>query len=96
MMSLQAMQKAAFANKQAHGFNTTDVKFEMLLMYGEVNELFKGWLKDDDDNIGEELADIQIYLLGLAEILGHDLAAETEKKLAINAQRVYRDGQKQD
>lgn len=31
--------------QKEHGFNTTDIKFELLLLYGEVNELFQAWLK---------------------------------------------------
>ena len=39
--------------------------------------------------MGEELADIAIYLLGLAEILGIDLGREIEQKIAINHDRKY-------
>ncbi|MCI1913271.1 MAG: MazG-like family protein [Schleiferilactobacillus perolens] len=92
----RALQKRILENKRNHHFNTTDVKFELLCMYGEVNELFQACLKNDSDNIGEELADINIYLLGLAEILGKDLVKETLAKLAIDEKRVYRKGIKID
>ena len=39
--------------------------------------------------MGEELADIAIYLLGLSEILGIDLADEIEEKMKINLEREY-------
>ena len=39
--------------------------------------------------VGEELADVAIYLMGLAEILGVDLQAEVQRKMAINRARVY-------
>ena len=39
---------------------------------------------------GEELADIAIYLLGLSEILGIDLASEIENKMEINQDREYK------
>ena len=39
--------------------------------------------------VGEELADIAIYLMGLSEILDIDLETEIEKKMAINKDRVY-------
>ncbi|MDE6133728.1 MAG: hypothetical protein K2G04_10220 [Oscillospiraceae bacterium] len=41
-------------------------------------------------NIGEELAYIAIYLMGLSEILGIDLESEIEKKASINKDRVYK------
>ena len=40
--------------------------------------------------MGEELADVAIYLLGLAEMTGVDLQGEIEAKMAKNASRVYR------
>lgn len=66
----------------------------MLLLYGEVNELFQAWLKDDDQNIGEELADVAIFLLGIAEILDKDLGVEIIEKMKVNKNRIYRNGNK--
>ena len=43
-----------------------------------------------EKNVGEELADIAIYLLGMAEILNIDLASEIEKKVEINQEREYK------
>lgn len=74
--------------------STTDVKFELLLLYGEVNELFQAWLKDYRDNINEELADVAIFLLGISEMLGSDLGEDVIKKMAINAKRKYVNGKK--
>lgn len=39
--------------------------------------------------MGEELADVAIYLLGLAEILSIDLDGEIQKKMKINQARRY-------
>lgn len=88
------LQQRVMQNKKNHNFNTTDIKFELLLLYGEVNELFQAWLKDDSDNLKEEIADIQIYLLGIAEMLNIDLGKETLNKMAINEKRVYQNGKK--
>lgn len=49
-------------------------------MYGEVNELFQAWLKNDQENINEELADVAIFLLGISEMLGSDLGEDIVKK----------------
>ena len=87
-MELSAVQKAVYQNKVDKGFNVTDVNVEFCLLYGEVAEAYEAW-KRKQDTVGEELADIAIYLLGLSEILGVDLASEIEKKMKINREREY-------
>ena len=87
IIDTKKLQKAVIENKKKHNFNTTDVKFELLLLYGEVNELFQAWLKEDQENINEELADVAIFLLGISEMLG-------VKKMVINAKRKYINGKK--
>ena len=62
---------------------------EFCLLQGEVAEAFDAWRKGRED-VGEELADIAIYLFSLAEMTGVDLQAEVEAKLAKNAARAYR------
>lgn len=94
ILDTKKLQKKIIQNKKEHGFNTTDIKFELLLLYGEVNELFQAWLKDDDQNIGEELADVAIFLLGIAEILDKDLGVEIIEKMKVNKNRIYRNGNK--
>ena len=87
-MDLRIAQKAVYKNKIDKGFNVTDVNKEFCLLYGEVAEAYEAWRKKQDD-VGEELADVAIYLLGLSEILGIDLASEIEKKMIINQEREY-------
>lgn len=94
ILDTKKLQKEIIQNKKEHGFNTTDIKFELLLLYGEVNELFQAWLKDDDQNIGEELADVAIFLLGIAEILDKDFGVEIIEKMKVNKNRIYRNGNK--
>ncbi|MCQ2571281.1 MAG: hypothetical protein MJ154_03490 [Candidatus Saccharibacteria bacterium] len=83
------LQERVIANKVKHGFNTTDINFEFCLLYGEVAEAYDAWLKKKDD-LGSELADVAIYLLGLAEMNGYNLGDEIRKKMAINEKRVYK------
>lgn len=89
-MNLREAQKAIYQNKVDKGFNTSDVNKEFCLLYGEVAEAYDAWRKKKE-NVGEELADVAIYLLGLSEILGVDLAEEIEKKMRINQNRQYQD-----
>ncbi|GAA3762087.1 MazG-like family protein [Salinactinospora qingdaonensis] len=76
-------------NKREKGFNTTDIALEFSLLHGEVSEAFDSWRKQQDD-VGEELADIAIYLLGLAELLNIDVESEVDAKIAKNDTRTYR------
>ena len=82
-MDLKKLQKEIYQNKLDKGFNTTDVNKEFCLLYGEVGEAYDAYRKGKDD-LGEELADIAIYLLGLSEILGKDLEEEIKNKVQIN------------
>jgi len=88
-MNIRSAQKLAWTNKVTKGFNTTDVPLEFCLFQGEIAEAFDAWRQGHED-VGEELADVAIYLLGLAEMTGVDLQDQIEAKMAKNATRVYR------
>lgn len=85
-MDIRSAQLLAWDNKMAKGFNLTDVPLEFCLLQGEVAEAFDSWRKGRVD-VGEELADAAIYLLGLAQMTGVDLQDEIEAKVARNAER---------
>jgi hypothetical protein len=87
-LDIRAGQKLAWENKVAKGFNTTDVPLEFCLLQGEVAEAFDAWRKQRG-TVGEELADVALYLFSLAEMTGADLQAEVEAKIEKNAARVY-------
>lgn len=87
-MNIREMQKRVWDNKIRHGFDTKNVEREFCLMYGEVGEAYEAYIKKHD-NLGEELADVAIYLMGLSGMVGLDLQEEVEKKMAINEKREY-------
>lgn len=87
-MELKEMQQKVYENKLKHGFNTTNVEREFCFLEGELSEAFEAYIKKHD-NLGEELADTAIYLLGLSEMLGINLQEEVEKKMKINENREY-------
>ncbi len=89
MIELKTVQKEIIENKIKHGFNITDVCKEFCLLYGEVSEAYEAYRKKKND-LGEELADVAIYLLGISEILGFDLEKEILKKIEINSKREYK------
>lgn len=89
MVDIKELQKKTIDNKIKHGFNTTDVPKEFCLLYGEVAEAYEAYRKKKDD-LGEELADVAIYLLGISEILNIDLEKEILNKMDKNYKREYK------
>jgi NTP pyrophosphatase (non-canonical NTP hydrolase) len=87
-LTIRAAQAAAWDNKIDKGFNTTNIPLEFGLLTAEIGEAFTAWRKHLPD-AGEELADVFLYLVALAEMTGIDLQTEVQRKLAINARRVY-------
>ncbi|MEU6959936.1 hypothetical protein [Streptomyces chrestomyceticus] len=88
-MNLRAIQAAAVANKVAKGLNVSDVALEFALLTAEVGEAITAWRRGLPD-FGEELADIQLYLVAVADMTGVDLQDAVERKMRINESRVYR------
>ena len=88
-MNMKEVQKQIWQNKLNKSFNTTDVNKEFCFLYGEVGEAYEAWRKKKED-LGEELADIAIYLMGLSEMLGFDLEEEIKNKISKNEKRVYK------
>jgi dCTP diphosphatase len=81
-----------------------DPKSLILALVGEVGELTElfQWIPAHDaverfsaparsQRAGEEIADVLIYLIRLADVLGLDLAAVTRAKLADSARRFTAD-----
>lgn len=89
MIDLKQLQKDIYKNKLNKGFNVTDINKEFCLTYGEMAEAYEAWRKKQID-VGEEIADVVIYLLGLSEILNVDLENEILKKVNKNKHRQYK------
>ena len=88
MIDIKELQKRVYQNKIAKGFNVTDIYKEFCYTYGELSEACEAYMKKKDD-LGEELADVIVYLLGLSEILGIDLEKEILNKIEKNEKRKY-------
>ncbi len=89
MIDLKQIQKDVYKNKIDKGFNVTDVPMEFCFTYGELAEAYEAYRKKQDD-VGEELADVVIYILGLCSILDIDLEEELLKKIEKNKHREYK------
>lgn len=88
-MSLREIQKEIVENKKRHGFNITDMNEEFCRLYGEVGEAYDACFKGLD-TFPEELADVAIFLMGIAELNDIDLEAEIKRKVEINKSRKYK------
>lgn len=90
MGNMLDLQKRVYANKVKKGFNITNVEMEFCLIMTELGEAYDAYCKRSNEDLADELADVTIYLMGLAEIMGIDLEAAVEKKAARNEKRVYK------
>ena len=88
MLDVKRLQEEIMANKASKGVNATDIPLEFMLLTGEVSEAFDAWRKKKSD-LGEEIADIMIYLFGLAKMLNVDLENELVAKIEKNRERKY-------
>ena len=89
-IDLDQIQKDIIENKKRHNWAIGDIKGEFCYLYGEVAEAYDAYHKNmPREELGSELADIAIYLLGLSDMLGFSLADEINKKMEINAHRKY-------
>jgi NTP pyrophosphatase (non-canonical NTP hydrolase) len=88
MIDLKKLQAEIYQNKIDKDFNITDINKEFGLTYGELAEAFSAYHKKLPD-LGEELADVAIYPLGLSAILKINLEDEIIKKVAKNKNREY-------
>ncbi len=89
MLDFKRLQKEILKNKIDKGFNTTDINKEFCFTYAELSEAYDAYRKKKDD-LGEELADVAIYLMGLSEMLKINLEDEILKKIAKNEKREYK------
>jgi NTP pyrophosphatase (non-canonical NTP hydrolase) len=89
MIDLKKLQEVVYQNKVEKGFNTTDMALEFCRAHEELSEAFAKYNKDED-GVAEELADVAIFLLGIAHTLGYDLEKELIGKIEKNKNRVYK------
>ncbi len=89
MGQVRDLQKRVWANKVKNGFDKSTVDRDILLAQGELTEVFDAYRKELDD-LDEELADVVLYMLGLAEKLGIDLEDALQKKLTIVEKRKWK------
>lgn len=89
-VDLKKLQEEVYQNKLDKGFNTTNIAQEFCRAHEELSEAFKKHHRNQD-GVAEELADVAIFLLGMAEILDFDLEKEILDKIEVNKNRRYKE-----
>jgi NTP pyrophosphatase (non-canonical NTP hydrolase) len=91
-MTLRELQDGCIGLKKKNGFDISmdegNITYEFCRMYGEIAEAFDAWRKKKND-LGEEIADIIMYAVGLGGMLGLDVESEVVKKFKKNSKRTY-------
>lgn len=97
--SLVKLQQYIWQMNKDRGFTTESPSQKLVMLMEEVGELAKAirkkaGLKFTDTtrqtDIQEELADVQIVLLGLASMVGVDMLGAVRKKEVKNRERVWK------
>lgn len=100
-MTLNALQAWVKNMKAANGWTPTDFRHEFVFLVEEVGELAKAHKKTrldatltaeqkaKRDDVGEELADVFVYLLSLANVAGVDFETAFAVKVEKNRNREW-------
>ena len=97
--TLSELQKYVWQKNLERGFNTTDPSKKLVMLLEEAGELAKAVRKTaglkfttttKQTNPAEELADVQIVLLGLASLLGIDMLTAVRDKESKNELRTWK------
>lgn len=89
-------QKAIWLNADNHGWHnpTCDLPTDLLLIHSEVSEACEALRNGDMAGAEEELADVIIRVLHVAEKNGFDMEKAVWDKHKKNIERPYRHGNK--
>jgi len=97
--SLRKLQAYIWEMNKSRGFNTEDASKKLVMLIEEVGELAKAVRKlsgmkftdtTRQTDLAEELADVQIVLLGLASMHDIDMLSAVEAKEAKNRTREWK------
>jgi len=95
-MDFKRLQKDIHKNAKEHGWweAIRPIPELLCLLHSEVSEALEAYRNDDESNFEEELADVAIRLMDMAEGLEIDLEEAILKKHMVNISRPYRHGGK--
>ncbi|MDH6709067.1 hypothetical protein P3T27_005813 [Kitasatospora sp. MAA19] len=85
-MDISSLQRLVWDNKVLKGYNTTDVPLEFCMLQEKAAAAFTAW-RNGNEILGEELADVVLYVASIAEMTGLDLQHAVKVKTDKNAAR---------
>ncbi|HEY6736669.1 MAG TPA: MazG nucleotide pyrophosphohydrolase domain-containing protein [Candidatus Saccharimonadia bacterium] len=97
--SLRELQTYIWEMNKTRGFNLEDPSKKLVMLMEEMGELAKATRKvagmkftdtTKQTDLAEELADVQIVLLGLASLMGIDMFDAVAAKETKNRQRIWK------
>ncbi|NMB47215.1 MAG: nucleotide pyrophosphohydrolase [Firmicutes bacterium] len=88
-MQIAQAARLIHENAREKGFWDSERNFgeAIALIHSEASEALEAYRESDLTGIGEELADIVIRTLDLAQGLGYDIEEEMIRKMAVNKHR---------
>lgn len=101
MKSLRELAKEAYDCAVSHGFweyesTNQAIPIKLMLIVSECSEAMEAFRKKVGEELvkalGEELADVIIRTIDLAQALKIDIQEEVERKIQINKERPFRYG----
>ena len=95
-MNIKEMSEEVHRNAVDHGWweGVRPIPELLCLVHSEVSEALEAYRKGDTKNFAEELADIVIRVMDMAQGFDIDLEREIIRKHEINKSREYRHGGK--
>lgn len=88
MISLEWCKREVTANKKRTGALIGDTSHELCLIGDELKEAVEAF-EENLDNLGEELADIILFVCAVADNEDIDLEKEIKDKIEKNKHRVW-------
>ena len=90
MIDLKLISQQILENKLRRNFPTNDLGHEIILLKKEVEEVEES--VDDLENLKQELADVIIFSISIARIIGADIEKEIQDKIEYNKIRTHKPG----
>nr|AKC92638.1 putative pyrophosphatase [Amycolatopsis sp. SANK 60206] len=83
-MDIGSLQRIGWDNKVLKNYNTVDLPLEFCMLQEKASAAFTAWRRESA-RLGEELADVMLYVTHIAQMAGLDMDHEVKAKVDKNA-----------